>query len=98
MLFIDLLKLLKECFLFQVAAEYHDIIKKQLQMLQADERGRQALQNEIAEIRRKQEKRAEALRVRAKALKIEKERAKKIANRPPPLPRSVRLLLKEQSM
>ncbi|CAL1274111.1 unnamed protein product [Larinioides sclopetarius] len=81
----------------QIAAEYEAIVKKQLQMLQADERGRQALQNEIAEIRRKQEKRADALKARAKALEIEKDRAKRIANRPPPLPRSVRLLLKEQA-
>ncbi|XP_055924786.1 uncharacterized protein LOC129956855 [Argiope bruennichi] len=81
----------------QIAAEYEAIVKKQLQMLQADERGRQALQNEIAEIKRKQQTRADVLRARVKALEIEKERAKRIANRPPPLPRSVKLLLKEQA-
>ncbi|GFY10117.1 retrovirus-related Pol polyprotein from transposon TNT 1-94 [Trichonephila clavipes] len=81
----------------QIADEYETIVKKQLQMLQADERGRQALQNEIVEIRRKQEKRAEALRTRAKALEIEKIRAKKISSRPPPLPKSVKSLLKEQA-
>ncbi|GFS59988.1 uncharacterized protein TNIN_311531 [Trichonephila inaurata madagascariensis] len=81
----------------QTADEYETIVKKQLQMLQADERGRQAIQNEIVEIRRKQEKRAEALRTRAKALEIEKIRAKKISSRPPPLPKSVKSLLKEQA-
>ncbi|GFQ85583.1 uncharacterized protein TNCT_10891 [Trichonephila clavata] len=81
----------------QVAEEYETIVTKQLQMLQADERGRQALQNEVTEVRRKQEKRAEALRTRAKALEIEKIRAKKISSRPPPLPKSVKSLLKEQA-
>ncbi|GFQ97447.1 uncharacterized protein TNCT_543461, partial [Trichonephila clavata] len=80
----------------QVAEEYETIVTKQLQMLQADERGRQALQNEVTEIR-KQEKRAEALRTRAKVLEIEKISAKKISSRPPPLPKSVKSLLKEQA-
>ncbi|GIX68148.1 uncharacterized protein CDAR_167541 [Caerostris darwini] len=81
----------------QIADDYETIIKKQLQMLQADERGRQALQAEIAEIRRLQEKRDRALKARAKALEIEKIRAKKIASRPPPLPQSVKLLLKDKA-
>ncbi|GFU01709.1 uncharacterized protein NPIL_106972 [Nephila pilipes] len=94
---IDALKEAEEFEEKQVADEYEIIVKKQLQMLQADERGRQAFQNEIVEIRKKQEKRAQTLRMRAKALEIEKIRAKEIVSRPPPLPRSLKLLLKEQA-
>ncbi|KAG8194166.1 hypothetical protein JTE90_002371 [Oedothorax gibbosus] len=80
----------------KLSAEYESIVKKQLQMLQADERGKQALLNEISNIKQEQRKRSEALKARKKALLIEKERSKRIAALPPPLPKSVKLLLKEQ--
>ncbi|XP_035226323.1 uncharacterized protein LOC118198688 isoform X2 [Stegodyphus dumicola] len=79
----------------QLAEEYETIVKKQLQMLLADERGKQALNAEIAEIKKKQKKRAEAFRARKHALDIEKERSRRIAALPPPLPQSVKDLLKK---
>ncbi|KFM60969.1 Centrosomal protein-like protein, partial [Stegodyphus mimosarum] len=64
-------------------------------MLLADERGKQALNAEIAEIKKRQKKRTEALRARKHALDIEKERSRRIAALPPPLPQSVKDLLKK---
>lgn len=64
-------------------------------MLQADERGKQALINELAALRERQENRSEQLRHRQRALEKEKERARKIAYLPPPLPKSVKSLLKK---
>lgn len=67
-------------------------------MLQADERGKQALISEIAAIKEKQRKRAETLKNRQRALDIEKKRSKKVASLPPPLPKSVKSLLKKHGL
>nr|XP_015923075.1 uncharacterized protein LOC107451476 isoform X2 [Parasteatoda tepidariorum] len=71
-------------------------IKRELQALHADERGRLALINELAEIKKSREKQCEAQRRRQKVLEMEKQRSKHIAGLPPPLPASIRSLLKER--
>lgn len=63
--------------------------------MQADERGRQALKSEIAALKIIQGQRAELIRNRQHAREIENDRAKKIALLPPPLPKSVKELLKK---
>ncbi|XP_054722434.1 titin homolog, partial [Uloborus diversus] len=80
----------------QISKENDEIVKKQYQILQADERGRLAINAEIAEIRKRQDDKLRALQARRHALEIEKARAKQIASKPPPLPKSVKLLLRDE--
>ena len=86
---------IKYKYILQLVEEQEAIMKKQFQMLQADERGKLAMLTEIAATKQKEESRTELLRHRQRALHIEKERAQKIASLPPPLPKSVKLLLKQ---